>query len=252
MKSAILVPNVSSKEIIDNCHKYCDLVITYTKDEILMDDFLPKNKLNFYLLLKENEEIKFCESLSPDNKVFITDSNWLVKQKRTFSLNSFATDDSGGVVIIQSHNKLSGPFIKQENLKSIYLQKNYELFVLETEKYLFDNFQKKFPFLRYYISMVYFFKLQNGSKAQTHLSVLLNEHKNLSEAWCLLGDILVSTKKHFDAIKAYENALIYGKQRDIYDGNPMWIPKYDIYPKQMLQKIQNLIDNTTVLSIDKF
>lgn len=252
MKSAILLPNVSNKELVDDCHQFCDLVITYTKDELFSDDFLPKNKLDFYLLLKEGEQIKFCESLSPDNKVFITDNNWLIKQKRTFTLNPFASDSSGGIVIIQSLNKLHQPFIEQENLKSIYLQKKYEMFVLETEKYLFDNFKKTFPFLRYYLSLVYFFKLNNGNKAQTHLSILLNEHKYLAEAWCLLGDILIASKKHFDAIKAYENAIIYGKKRNIYDGDPMWIPKYDIYPKEMLAKIQNLIDNTKILSIDKF
>lgn len=251
MKSAILVPNVSDQQIIDSCHNYCDTVITYTKEDILQDDFLPKNRIHYYLLLKENEEIKFCESFAQNNKVFVTDGNWLIKQKRIFTLNKLSSDD-GSTLIIQSKSKLHGPFINNENLKNLYLQKKYEDFALETEKYIFDNFDKSYPFLRYYLSMVYFFKLNNPNKSQVHLSLLLNEFKYLAEGWCLLGDILVTSKKHFDAIKAYENAIVYGKNRNIYDGNPVWITKYGSYPQSMLNKIQNLINNTKIISVDKF
>lgn len=250
MKSAILIPNVSDQSLIDQCHQFCDNVILYSKEEILQPDFLPKNKIDFYLLLKENESIKYCDSLQGNNKVFLIDSSWMVLQKRIFSLNSLQKDD-GLPIIIQSNEKLHGPFINHEILKSLYLQKKYDEFTLEAEKFLFDNYKLSYPMIRYYISMIYYFKLQNPSKAQVHISFILNEKRSMAEAWCLLGDILVSSKRYFEAIKAYENAIVYGKYRDIYDGDPVWLSRYDLHPREMLGKIQKLIDNTQIISINK-
>lgn len=251
MKPAILIPNIASKEIIDSCQKFCDTIVLYTKEDVLNEKVIPKNKIAFYLLLKENEEIKFCDDLRMDSKVFVTDHEWMIKQKRIFHNNEAEKYlDDGNPIIIKTKNKIYGPFINDEKLKKLYVEKRYEEFVMEAEKFIFDNYSKNFPFIRYYMAMIYFFKLNNPEKTQQHLSLILNSYKYMSEAWCLLGDILIESKKHFDAIKAYENAIIYGKERNLYDGDPVLLKKYNKYPKEMLDKLNNLISNTKVVSIN--
>jgi len=98
--------------------------------------------------------------------------------------------------------------------------------------------------------MTYFFKLKNIELAEKTIANFINKNVNFAEGWCLLGDMFVQNKRHIDALKAYENALEYGKKRNIYDGLPVCLRRYTVYPKEMLDKIKQLLENTSVVSID--
>ena len=54
----------------------------------------------------------------------------------------------------------------------------------------------------------------------------------------MLGDVLSMQTNWNDAIKAYEKALEYGSQRNIYDKDPIWLSKYDDYPKTKIEQIK--------------
>ena len=108
---------------------------------------------------------------------------------------------------------------------------------------------QKSVMLHYYASIVYFFQLKNYKKGLSHICQALVTHPHMSEIWCLWADYLVETKKYSEAYQIYDTALTAGKNRNIYDSNPVWLKKYKDYPESMKGKIKKLIDETQVFEI---
>lgn len=199
-----------------------------------------------YIVLEDGEAIKGMESLEKCNFSCISDGEWMIKENRIYNFKS----DNKSPIIIMKNKPFVYPLIKEENLKNLYLQKKYEEFVLESEKHIFEH--GSYNMLDYYISIVCFFILKRYKEAQAKLTNLLHKHPTYAEAWCLLGDMLLTQNKNGLAKQAYENAVIKGKDRDIYDNDPVWLKKYDEYPKEKLSQIERLISATQIVSKGNF
>jgi tetratricopeptide (TPR) repeat protein len=243
MKKAIIIQNCENYNTIKEHEKYCDSIFVDTNSE---ERILQKYNIDYYLHLLENEEIVFCKSFDNNTKTFISDGNWMIPSNRIYP----ERPRNGNPCVIKTNKFIELPFIENNQLKTIFQEKNYSEFVLESEKFIFENPRYNDKFLEYYMSMTFFFKLNDYKKAQLYLSRFINMNLNFAEGWCLLGDFLIHMKKNVEAIRAYENAMEYGKKRDVYDGLPICLKKYISYPQEMLSKIRHLLENTAVLSVD--
>jgi tetratricopeptide (TPR) repeat protein len=174
----------------------------------------------------------------------VTNGTWIDKQKKfTFTTDKFSP-------IFLKNKNLKFPFLKNTKLQRLYDEYKYNEFTLETEKHIFDDIKNKNIILRYFLSIVYFFKLKNHKKSQQHINYILNIMPHFAEAWCLLGDIFVFSNMFLEARKQYENALAFGRARDIYDDLPICPKKYEDYPQSMIEKITQSFGNAKVLSLD--
>jgi tetratricopeptide (TPR) repeat protein len=243
MKKAIIFQNCENFNIIKEHEKYADNIFVDTNSE---DKILKKYNLDYFLQLFEKEEIVLCKNFDNNTRTFVSDGNWMILENRIYP----ETKRNGSPCVIKANKYLETPFIKIKNLKFLFKNKEYDKFVVECEKYIFENLNYDDPYLEYYMAMTFFFKLNKPEKAQLYLARFINKYKNFSEGWCLLGDFLVHQKRNIEAIKAYENAMEYGSKRNVYDGMPICLKKYTTYPNEMIQKITDVLANTSVISVD--
>jgi len=243
MKKAIIIQNCENFEIIKSHEKYSDNIYVDVGSE---EKLLQKYNLDYYLFLYEKEEIVVCKNFDNETRTFVSDGNWMTLENRIYP----ELPRHGSPCVIKSNKYLDTPFIKNNNFKILFKNKEYGKFVVESEKYIFENTKYDDPYLEYYMAMTYFFKLNNYQKAQLYLARFINRHKEFSEGWCLLGDFLVHQKRNIEAIRAYENAMEYGSKRNVYDGLPICLKKYTSYPNEMINKITDVLSNTSVISVD--
>jgi tetratricopeptide (TPR) repeat protein len=243
MKNAIIIENCTNFDVIRHHEKYSKYIfVDVGSDEKL----LSKYKLDYFLKLYENEEIIVCKEFTENSQTFVTDGNWMVPQNRIFP----EPKEFNNSIVLKSNKMIEPPFISNNKLSNLFKIKKYEDFCIATERYKFENPNNEDIFLDYYLAMTYFFKLKNNMQAQKYITFFISNHLNFAEGWCLLGDFLVQQKRNIEAIKAYENAIEYGKKRNIYDGHPVCLKRYTTYPEEMLQKLNNLLKNTSIVSID--
>lgn len=240
MEVYIAIPKTCTSEWKDSVKKKYKKIFEFTNTEELQD----KNKK--FIVLQQNEHIKAMESLEKCNFSCISDGDWLIKENRIYNYINLEKSP----ILIVRNDVFSYPLILQQNLKDLYVAKKYEAFVMESEKYIFNY--GSYVMLDYYLSIVYFFILHKQKEAQSKITNLLHVKPSFAEGWCVLGDMLLSQKRNGLAKQAYENAIIKGKDRDIYDNDPVWLKKYDEYPKERLSKIENLISNIQIVSKNKF
>lgn len=243
MKKAIILKNCSDYASFRTAENYAEYVYVDNADNGIL---LKKYKLDFFLFIEDLEEIVFCKNFTKNSKTFISDGNWMILQNRIYP----ETNQNEEPVVIKSNKYLQAPFLKNQKLINYFREKKYSEFCLEGEKFIFDNPEHDDVFLPYYLALSYFFKLNQPMNAQKHIAFFINKYKNFAEGWCCLGDFFVYQKRHLEAIKAYENAQFYCKQRNIYDGIPVSLKKYTTYPQDMITKIRNQLENTAVLSIN--
>jgi len=243
MKKAIIIQECDDYNVIREHSKYSENIFVDVGTE---EKLLKKYELDFYLFLKEKEEIVVCKNFDNNTRTFISDGNWMIPENRIFPL----AHRTGTPCVIKANQYLELPFLKNKTLKDLFQKKDYESFVLESEKYIFENPKYDDTYLEYYMAMTYFFKIKEFKKSQLYISRFIDRYKNFAEGWCLLGDFFVHHRKNIEAIKAYENAIEYGSKRNVYDGMPICLKKYVTYPQEMLGKIKQLLENTSVLSVD--
>lgn len=94
--------------------------------------------------------------------------------------------------------------------------------------------------LKYYVAMVEFIVYKNYEKSLEYLSICLNANLLMAEFWCLIGDIYLYLGDKIKAFSFYENALILGNRRLENDEWPIYLNKYDEYPKQKIKEIKNI------------
>lgn len=240
MEVYIAIPKTCTSEWKDSVKKKYKKVKEFTNEEELTE-------INTkYIVLQQNENIKAMESLEKCNFSCLSDGDWLIKENRIYNYKS----SEKSPILIVKNDAFDYPLILQQNLKQLYVAKKYQEFVMESEKHIFSH--GSYVMLDYYLSIVYFFILGKHKEAQDKITKLLYAKPTFAEGWCVLGDMFLSQRRNGLAKQAYENAIIKGKDRDIYDDDPVWLKKYDEYPKEKLSKIENLIANIQIVSKNKF
>ena len=90
--------------------------------------------------------------------------------------------------------------------------------------------------LRYYLSMINLHCFNDINNANSNILNCISQKPEMSEFWCLLGDIFYKIKDFSRAKEFYENAIIIGKKRK-FDELPLDISKYKEYPEKMINII---------------
>lgn len=124
----------------------------------------------------------------------------------------------------------------------LYLEnRKYKEFINSAEEYLFlVDTGLEVVNLKYYLSTVYLYVYKNPKKAMEKIMECIVVSPEMSEYWCLAGDIFYYLQKYKKAQSFYENAIISGSLRK--DGfNPIEIEKYKEYPNEMIEKCKNFI-----------
>ena len=240
MEVYIAIPKICTSEWKDSVKKKYRKVKEFTNEQELTEIS------EKYIVLQQNEYIKAMESIEKCNFSCLSDGDWLIKENRIYNYKS----SEKSPILIVRNDAFDYPLILQQNLKHLYVAKKYQEFVMESEKHIFSH--GSYVMLDYYLSIVYFFILGKHKEAQDKITKLLYDKPTFAEGWCVLGDMFLSQRRNGLAKQAYENAIIKGKDRDIYDDDPVWLKKYDEYPKEKLSKIENLIANIQIVSKNKF
>jgi tetratricopeptide (TPR) repeat protein len=91
----------------------------------------------------------------------------------------------------------------------------------------------------YYLAQVglYTNELQESVKS---VLTCIAFHPTFSEFWCVLGDLLYKQGNYEKAKQIYKNAIIIGKRRLNDDNFSIEIAKYEEYPQKMINNIDNL------------
>jgi hypothetical protein len=242
MQTFLAIPANSDIQLRTNNSKFCPDVIIYQKEEEIHKD-------KKVVILRDDEKILSCSNINEINKFCIKSGEWLIKDNTRLRN---ASQSAKIAPIIVETNKNLHPCILDKTLQYEYEKKDYVQFANLAEQYFFENGFYKDLFLLYYQSVILFFKLDKHKEAQDKLSLLLNKNDSLAEGWCLLGDFLVHKKIFHEAKRAYALAIQKGQTRDIYDDLPVWPKKYEKYPKEKIQEIDKLMEETKVISVDNF
>lgn len=131
-------------------------------------------------------------------------------------------------------------------------ERRYEDFFMFSRQHL--AMSKKFTestlMLNYYMAQV---ELHVGDikSAANNLVGCLSLRPEMSEFWCLLGDILYKSGQYKKARHMYENATIIGKRRRNDDVFPIEIAKYRDYPRKMIKNIYEIEEQTELLGTKK-
>lgn len=166
-------------------------------------------------------------------------------------------DKHSGIKIIHKVNNINDSSVRNINILNKELeinQNNHEyhfylaieyhlinqqmksLFHAEKFLYLYNNtsIDTKKIYIRYLIAWINAYDLKNYQKSVEILLAQLIINCNISEFWCLLGDIYFKMGRIKNAYQFYKNALTMGEYK--YDN--MWITdldKYNKYPNLMLK-----------------
>jgi hypothetical protein len=227
MKTCIIQSDKTKKDIVEHNKLFCNL---FYHDKTHADKY---RKIE----LDINEKIKLCNDIDSVNILCVTEGSWLIKTQRISY--DFKNEP---IPMIVENKQVKYPFVDDKDLPKLYLDKQYGKFAVEIEKRIFDNIGR--PFENYYAAVAYTLGEKNLKKGQEKISMLLNHNKCYAEGWCLLGDILTMLTSFTDAKKAYEKAINNGKERNIFDPDPVWLSRYDDYPTKKIDEINKLLNST--------
>lgn len=126
--------------------------------------------------------------------------------------------------------------------------RNFTEFKRIIAHYLFNLAKSDIPSVmaRYYLALVQGVVENNTNEAIKNVIICLVENPLMAEFWCLLGDIFVKAEKFEEAVEFYENGMILGSRRLNSDFWPMHISKYDLYPKEMIEKCKKAISSAEI------
>lgn len=264
---ALLIAEISEPRELEYYKSFSNKIYTTNKDinyldknilsnSVLLENFIHTNKLDGILYLKSEEKIKlfdFSDFSNRSQNVCISDKKWIVKEKRLFSHKINIHSDNCQSIILLNENKTFEHPIIDNNLHSLaneYKNKNYRGFVIEAEKWLFDNAHKGYNqiMVRYYCALVYYFKLKDLRKSLEHIGLALLLAPSMVELWCAWGDILLAEKQYEKALSIFKNAVLVKKERNIFDNNPIWIERNEEYSQSMLEKTERLVKNIMIIT----
>jgi tetratricopeptide (TPR) repeat protein len=112
-------------------------------------------------------------------------------------------------------------------------------FIRLAEHYLFQKnaSDESVLMIRYYLAMVYCYVKRNPVQSLNNIMECIAAQPMMAEFWCMLGDIYLHMKEFERAKIFYQNAIDMGSQRKLDDTMPMELPKYEDYPKKMIEAV---------------
>jgi glycosyltransferase involved in cell wall biosynthesis len=130
----------------------------------------------------------------------------------------------------------------------LYLShKKYNEFIIECKKYLFKEKKGIVSFLlRYYLSLILLHIKGDTKEASKNIIYCLFYHPELSELWCLLGDVFYKTNNYEKAKSFYKNAVVMGQNRKNTDW-PLEIDKCKEYPNKMIASCEDILKKSIFL-----
>jgi hypothetical protein len=167
-------------------------------------------------------------------------------------------EDSGGVLYALEHqmsfgegldtlNKWEKQFPLDHQIPYykafFYLEhKKYDEFIRFAEEYLHHSgLGPEAIHLKYYLALIYFHYKSNYKYSMEKIMECIVVNPDMSEYWCLGGDIYYKLMKFNKAKSFYENALIIGKIRQD-EFRPIEIEKYKEYPNKMIEECMKIIN----------
>lgn len=215
---------------------------------------LDKSKSNYnpnILVIKNNQKIlelgdkeNFDKCLS---HVSIICGKWIVKENQI--LNQYNCKDNLSGIILEENRK--PPYLKDKISVNFYQEKNWNEFILQSNKTLTGLNQNDPEILihLYYNFCVSYFKLGQRKNAykftESALSLERNFHELLStaaDAACYEGDYSHAKKLYEGAIEAYRNRKI---------SDLMTYSEYlgTTHPREMLEKISGMASSNRFIKI---
>lgn len=273
----VIIDRGSTDKTLDICSEFN---VTIKKDNDLNFSNI-RNKfskeINFYInpwevLVEGHEEIT---KIKESSKIYVFQENVISKELRIWTNEKFTNPIYETIsnkkaqlltnIIIKAKNT---PENKEENLKILakwkkekpfnsdvyyYLafnslsSKNYKEFFKYSEEYYLreKEVSSSYIMMKYYCSQINFY-LGNTNKAVQEILFCISFRPEMSEFWCLLGDIYYKLNQHKKSKEFYKNALIVGKKRKKDDDFPIEIKKYKDHPNKMIENINNIIKNTNL------
>ena len=273
----VIIDRGSTDKTLDICSEFN---VTIKKDNDLNFSNI-RNKfskeINFYInpwevLVEGHEEIT---KIKESSKIYVFQENVISKELRIWTNEKFTNPIYETIsnkkaqlltnIIINAKNT---PENKEENLKILakwkkekpfnsdvyyYLafnslsSKNYKEFFKYSEEYYLreKEVSSSYIMMKYYCSQINFY-LGNTNKAVQEVLFCISFRPEMSEFWCLLGDIYYKLNQHKKSKEFYKNALIVGKKRKKDDDFPIEIKKYKDHPNKMIENINNIIKNTNL------
>jgi len=264
---ALLIDEIGNSISLDYYKQYSGRIFTTNKDinffdkkilgnQVLLDQFLASQRIDGLLLLKEHEKIKLFDVSNFKTKsplVCVSNKKWILKQKRLYTKRTnLFFDECQSILLVDEKTQLKQPFIDGNliSLIKVYQDKNYKQFVIDSEKWLFDNQNKIYEqiMVRYYAGMVYYFKLNNINKALEHLGIAILFCPQMPELWCVWGDILVDSKQYEKALEIFRNADHVKKHRNIFDNYPLWLDRNESYAESMIVKLKKIVQTIQIVT----
>jgi|688.fasta_scaffold182413_4 tetratricopeptide (TPR) repeat protein len=273
----IIIDLGSKDETLKICSQY-DVLIANTSEHDLSkirNEF--SKEINFYInpwevLIQGHEKIN---SIKETCKVYIFQNDIITKDIRIWTkdeifinpiyetiINKNAIIDNEIIISSKGNPEDSEKIKVLEKWKSqkpfdsniyyylafYYLSKrDYKKFFNYSQEYYLreKEIDTSYIMMRYYSSQINL-HLGNIQRSIEDCLICLAIKPEMSEYWCLLGDIYYRQNQYKKSKEFYKNAILVGKNRKTNDDYPIEIKKYKEYPDRMVENIEKIIDNTSL------
>ncbi len=228
-----------------NLIKAKNLKLLENVDHKNKNDFLNKNKIENFIVIKKDEEITHWEDIdhNKNTNILILGPEWADKEDRIISKKINKSNEHAQNIKLTS-KKITHPILSADlkNIKDLYIEKKYNEFCLEAEKLIFENKidRKDYLMLSYYMSIIFYFKNKNIEKSRKLLRNAIKIKPDFHEAWCAWADILLDAGKLEEAKLAYQECMLAFKKRSEFDFLPYCQKRGTEYPEKMIEKITSI------------
>lgn len=271
----VIIDRGSTDKTLEICSKFNNLTIHETSDlnlSTIRNKF--SKEINFYIhpwetLVQGHEDI---QNVMEASKVYVFENDVISKDLRIWTIEKF-NNPIYETIINNNANLLTNIIISSKdqpnNLEEkIYilnkwkkekpfnsdvyyylsfcglLSKDYKSFFKNCEEYYLreKSVSSSYIMMKYYCSQVNL-HLANIKKSIEDALFCISFKPEMSEFWCLLGDIYYKQNQYKKSKEFYENAVIVGKKRKKDDNLPIEIKKYKEYPSKMIENIDLILKN---------
>jgi hypothetical protein len=125
------------------------------------------------------------------------------------------------------------------------INKNYSNFFKYADYYLFKEIEMSLSVImtRYYCALTHLHINGNTHECLKNLVFCISEKPLMAEFWCATGDTFYKVGMVEKAAELYRNAIELGKHRLTNDFYPIELPKYNSYPKKMIELCDTLYNS---------
>ena len=273
----LIIDQGSKDKTLDICAKFTDNIIIINKTNELNLSNIRNNfskEINFYIhpwetLIQGHEEL---EKAKESARVYVFQNDVISKDLRIWTKEKFINpiyetiiNDNAALmsnIILSSKNQptnaediffVLNKWKKEKPFNSdVYYYMAFYHLSLKDYKNFFNNCEEyylrekevssSYIMMKYYCSQINFY-IGNIKKSIEEILFCISFKPEISEFWCLLGDIYYKQNQYEKSKEFYENAIIVGKKRRKDDRLPIEIKKYKEYPNKMIENINQIIKN---------